>query len=255
VLEGVLVREERQIGGISDLLEAAKFVAERSELALPWWRGQASSQWDLAPGVFREDKQTKEQDLANRFMLGARSRYAECPGPDEWAEWVFLMQHYGLPTRLLDWTEAPLVALYFAVNEGGHDGEDGAVWALCPAELHTTQDVPRFIQMPCSSTVEPLFGNVFSRYAEAETKTLAVGTSQRDARQMVQQSAFTIHGSTTPLNQLPKAETFLYKFVIPKEHKENTRRNLGCLGINRSWLFPDLQNLAVHLVDAVCRGL
>src|SRR6266436_9879024 len=55
---------------------------------------------------------------------------------DKW-EWYFLMQHYGSPTRLLDWSDAALVALYFAVESRGGEGDkysgaDAVVYMLDP---------------------------------------------------------------------------------------------------------------------------
>ncbi len=51
-------------------------------------------------------------------------------------EWYFLMQHYGAPTRLLDWTGNPLVALYFAIVDQEVHGKnrDAAVWVFDPWE-------------------------------------------------------------------------------------------------------------------------
>src|SRR5690606_36926394 len=54
---------------------------------------------------------------------------------DDW-EWLFLMQHYGVPTRLLDWTDSPLVALFFAVYNVDRDDRDASLWVLLPAALN-----------------------------------------------------------------------------------------------------------------------
>jgi hypothetical protein len=72
---------------------------------------------------------------------------AKTPDPDDYFGWLFLAQHYGLPTRLLDWSESPLVALYFAVTEG-HEDHDGCVWALWPGGLNSYFDASlNFVQI------------------------------------------------------------------------------------------------------------
>ena len=103
-----------------------------------WWRGQAKSTWDLIPTVFRdrdpcdEEIYRRETILAMSFLAQAPVRYRDWPGGEtNYARWLLLMQHYGLATRLLDWTESLLVALYFAVNQ--KPTEAGRLWALNPS--------------------------------------------------------------------------------------------------------------------------
>ncbi len=106
----------------------------------PWFRGQARKQWDPWPSVFR-DAAYDEVGLATTF----RNR-APCYGktPDRSGsidEWLFLMQHFRAPTRLLDWTESALIALFFAVYKEEKDDEkhESAVWMIHPLELNKTE--------------------------------------------------------------------------------------------------------------------
>lgn len=99
-----------------------------------WFRGVRKSNWELIPRVYRHLDPTEsvgeaEDDIQEDFIRRAPSLSSYQPS-NAW-EWYFLMQHYGAPTRLLDWTENALMGLYFAVkdNEGLHDA---AVWALDP---------------------------------------------------------------------------------------------------------------------------
>ena len=92
----------------------------------------------LIPSVYRDDSRgpNYESAMANRFAQRAPTRHANCPMKGDLAAWLFLMQHYRLPTRLLDWTEGPLIALFFAV-EGEEDAEkDGVLWALEPFAMN-----------------------------------------------------------------------------------------------------------------------
>lgn len=85
-----------------------------------------------------------------------------------------------------------------------------------------------------------------SRVAEVE-KIVAVVPAETDPRMMVQQAVATIHGTTTPIEDIPGADKFLVKFDIPANAKKRIRLELGWLGIRKSYLFPDLEHLAEDL--------
>jgi len=214
-----------------------------------WWRGQSKSKWDLTPGVYRCSRdRSYEQNVCSGFIAKAPARYAKnCPSLAEAASWLILMQHYRLPTRLLDWTESPLVALYFAVSE--HDCAPGALWALEPYKLnkHQIPCVRPQVLNPQSERIQPIFKAAYAPVAKDTDKIVAVMASHEDLRVLVQQSAFTVHGLGTPLNKLRNREKFLAKIEIPPERKAKFRKYLESLGIRRSSLFPDLEYLAEDL--------
>jgi len=94
----------------------------------------------------------------------------------------------------------------------------------------------------------PLFRAAFSERAPTG-KIVGVLAHEIDVRMMVQQSAFTIHDTATPLEELPGAADFLIKFEVAASAKEEMRRQLREIGIRQSTLFPDLGSLARELVD------
>ena len=92
-----------------------------------WFRGEASLSFKLLPTVCRPPcSLDKEQALIKRFRQNASPFLNSIPRT-EW-EWLFLMQHYGVQTRLLDWSEHPFVALYIAVNDKTRWKEDVRFW-------------------------------------------------------------------------------------------------------------------------------
>ena len=160
--------------------------------------------------------------------------------------WLFLMQHYGLPTRLLDWSESVLVATFFAVLE--RPNEDGVVFAMDPRRMNDAT-IGDATLVPTTSARDLFVGAFNDR--KTDSRTIAVLTHEIDDRMLVQQAAFTIHGDKQPLDTRPDADKFLRRFDIPAAAKQRLYSQLKIIGFQRSTLFPDLAHLALDLKELV----
>jgi hypothetical protein len=212
----------------------------------PWWRGHAASQWQLVPSVYRHPDPTNyETNITLRFIDKAPTRHRGCPGPSDYPAWLLFARHYGLPTRVLDWTTAPLVAAHFAVSE--HPNEAGDMWILSPFRLNKVE-LGRAGLPPCQDdAVKPLFERPFFRGRPDLDCIAAVSSREIDLRMMLQQSVFTVHGSPQPLEARANADAYLARLSIPANAKPAIQADLWKLGVRESDLFPDLDHLAQEL--------
>ena len=110
---------------------AAEFVAELAKLdrekgTETFYRGHADKDWKLIPSILRTPDGPEKEHLLFRDMVAHEPQsFSECRSA---LDYLVQMQHYGLPTRLLDVTMNPLVALYFACEEAPPYPADGAVY-------------------------------------------------------------------------------------------------------------------------------
>ena len=212
-----------------------------------WWRGQSNASWKAAAGIFRRMQGYRyEKNVVLKFRQRAPARHPHCPAQDNLIGWLFFMQHHGVPTRLLDWSESALIAAFFAVSELPH--EDGVVWALDPFRLNEMQFGRAVLLNPHNSEeVTAAAMPAFDGDAPNVEKVYAIMTDHVDLRLLAQSAAFTIHGCATPLEEYPNAAEFLTGFVVPASIKREVYADLQLLGLRRSAIFPDLDALAGEL--------
>jgi len=194
------------------------------------YRGHAAAEWELVPVIDRVPHGGKSRSDHERLMFEEFKRRARAfldrPPSNDW-EFLALARHHGLPTRLLDWTENPLAALFFAVERPA--STDSAVWAYCfvqidrkpsDAEAGNPLDV-REVRLYNPPHLHPRIG--------------------------VQSSCFTVHpeGQRKAHDPWPGGLT---RILIPNAARTAMRHDLFRLGVHRAALFPDLDNAAVHIL-------
>ncbi len=249
-------RSTIMVSDLRDLVAAADEILQPFAHDTAWWRGHAHGEWPLVPQAFRRNPEnpdrprSAERALIGHFMTRAPSRsHRPCPAADDHFGWLFLAQHYGLPTRLLDWTENPLVAAYFAVTDCPDD--DGCIWGLSPSCLNGPLIDLNGLVMMQNPHAKMLAESAIAGTGPPYRNIIAIDGQEIDPRMLAQMSRFTVHPDSTPLELLyPKNAKWLRQFIIPKDAKTKMRAQLSAFGIRRSNLFPDLASLAAELKSA-----
>lgn len=202
------------------------------------YRGQSVESWHLLPSLARIFDNLQydhpfsdwsylqiEDNLIKEFIR--RSMPYLVQKPTSFLEWLSVAQHYRLPTRLLDWSENPLVGLFFAVAE--HFEDEGAVWAMKPT-VWQSLDIDIF---RIEEEFITFFPNAIDHRIISQKGCFTIQTLKSDPYTLI------------PVENLTEKLYFdeLIKIVIPASNKEFIMRELSVIGIGSDFLFPGLSGL------------
>lgn len=177
-----------------------------------WFRGEDRDFGHLVPKLFRnveQDKVAEALDRERRFQLEFRRRartFMPQVDPDDHWAWYFLVQHYGGPTRLLDWTQDAATALFFALDTCSRDEDTPIVHVLAPtalttfatSELEGRTDPAGRVPYAQQDFVQPWIRNVrnesMSGSGAIPRSPVPIFPPHLDQRMEAQKSCFTLFG-------------------------------------------------------------
>lgn len=244
------------VNDLSDFIRVSTQIRQewlKDEQVVPWFRGHRKTGWPLRPTLYRHGKASLkvESELREEFTTRAPT-FSTIRPENEW-EWYFMMQHYGLPTRLLDWTESALLGLFFALRD--HRGyHDAAVWVLDPWWLNKVLIGTEEVLPPGAPGLTKKDGVRLDRWlpprfahgAKLPRWPIAIYPSHIDTRISRQKSCFTVHG--TEIDGLEglaaRAGAAMARIQIPSFRVRAMTRELQTAGIDELSAFPSLDGLS-----------
>jgi len=231
------------------------------------FRGQSDAGWQLEPSLLRylstdatpEEALTIERhsmrDFGSQAQLNVGTGFV--PSGPATLPWLSLMQHYGCPTRLLDWTKSPFVAAYFAVEQGWD--YDGAIWLFHVADMRA-QMSKDFADVYLK--VEPEFSRYLSD-PEPDPSLQPWFPNTLTERMVAQQGAFTfspfilgkpdkiIDDALSPLCPREDGSEVYRKVVVLRELKPTFLRMLRTMNVTAASLFPGADGLGRSVSESV----
>lgn len=219
------------------------------------YRGLDTKDYELSSTLNRLGESHLEKHLLRNFR-----KYSHKQIKSEYKSiwnWLALAQHHGLPTRLLDWTYSPYVALHFATADFNRYQTDGAIWAV------NYVDSKRCLPDQLSLIIEREGSHIFTaemleravqRLPELgqlkhEDFALFFEPPSIDDRIVNQYAVFSMMSNPNTIisNWLPEQDIRFFKIIIPAELKWEIRDKLDQSNINERVLFPGLDGLATWL--------
>ncbi len=217
------------------------------------WRGQRGSKWKLESSLHRSLKNklmlaTKTRRHLDRFRQATRGRRGTNPIQlHDDNEWWALGQHHGLATPLLDWTQSPFAALYFAFEKPTRPASGmRTVWALGDVEKKNAEiSATHKAQTPVPTSNPAILQLV--RPAQDE-----------NARLVAQSGLFTLAPIGESVDDWVRKHYMaesqyatLIKLLIPELGRTECLRTLNTMNINHLSLFPDLYGASLHCNKAL----
>ncbi len=242
-----------------------------------WFRGESSEHGHLIPKLYRNipdekvaDQHEKERDYFLEFKRRARSFTEEIDPNDTWT-WYFLIQHYGGPTRLLDWTQDAAIALFFALDTE-RDGTDNPIVTVMETivlvhyafeELGEKKLDRASVLYPGEPLTEKWISNItgsnVSLTEEIPDSPIPLLPPYSDPRITAQRSCFTLFGKQRNgfyINEKQIVcpccgQKIISKLVIDGHEKNNLRQELTKIGVSSGKVYPGLDGISREITEEI----
>ncbi|MBE5034720.1 FRG domain-containing protein [Gallibacter intestinalis] len=233
------------------------------------FRGMSNKDYNLSPKILRKGYALSEYDEPlNKFKQEAASYLRTVCGNNNLL-WMQYAQHYGVPTRLLDFSSNPLVALYFACKD--NINSDGIIWIInsfrfnnCTLKNFNGHDekwiIDFYISQQKDDELKP--GNEMFRPLLFVPDYIDERMNAQSSRMMLWPiSSFILDNEIEQkksymhlTNEEFSNEKYAFKVVIPAKSKKGIMKQLDLLGINEKSIFPGLDSIGSY-IDSYFRSI
>ncbi len=247
-----------------------------------WFRGQPNRSYKLTPGLYRPEIEKYRYDEITIFTAfkGLAAAFASPRPSNDW-EWYFLAQHYQMPTRLLDWTENALAAIYYATSSEFlkqdeayleqmlargpkspiYDEHSPTIWMLDPGTLNWWSHGKKFLFGTPGDYSDPYLPEVLKKPGSYNINRhpVAIHVPRSNPRIIAQQGTFIIFGrSKHPIDEIatdrdPQAKLHLACIMLDRNNLAAVWDNLQIAGVGELTLFPELDSVAKHVTRSYQR--
>ena len=229
-----------------------------------WYRGIGDVSYLLKPSITRfqplktaEELSLIEKGISNTFAQRSPP-FVQMDRSNEWRN-LFFMQHYGIPTRLLDWSESPFVALYFALSSVKRDGagmaiSDAALWLVDPVIWNRTA----LSHITFQGGVLDEFCEEVKAYSpsadidQRATIPVMIYGTHNSPRIVAQRGVFALFGKgNDSMEQMYSTGAFarnsLQKIIVNRDKVDDLLMSLYRKGVAESTIFPDIFGLSLEI--------